>query len=282
MQYEIYTNTSSAAYRSQLNQLLEETFSLSFEPWFSTWGWPADYTCFSALDHEHVQANVSVYRMDLLFDGVEHEWLQLGAVATREERRGEGLSRRLMEMVYSTFPEANFFLCANASVLDFYPRFGFRHITSWQPVLHSVLVPTKRSGMRKLHLNDPQVRQYLDGARCYSQVLDCTNAAPVNWFHLLMAYTDCLYEIPRLQTMLAARQEGSQLELAGVWASRPVTFADLAPELDFPGVSEIRFGFQPDWLEVEVQMVERKDDPLFVRGSWPVTRPAILPDLIRT
>jgi GNAT superfamily N-acetyltransferase len=286
MQISINDSTCGQAYSALLNDLLEETFGLSLAPWFTTWGWPADYTCFSVLENAQVIANASVYRMELLVNGGVQEWLQLGAVATRKDRRGEGLSRRLLESIFSRFPKANFFLCANESVVDFYPRFGFQRIPSWQPVLDiadHVYEPAQNiAALRKIQLNDPRVRQYLTGPRHRSQILDCNNAAPLHWFHLLMTYSDCIYEIPHLHTLLVARQEGSILELAGVWTCQPLTFMDLAPALAFPGVKTIRFGFQPDWLDVDYQMVERMDDPLFIRGSWPNEQRAILSDLIRT
>jgi GNAT superfamily N-acetyltransferase len=286
MQIRVHQSNSAEEYRALLNNLLQESFGLSLESWFSTWGWPDDYTCFSLLENGRMLANASVYRMDLLIQDVEQEWLQLGGVATRKDRQGEGLSRQLLQFIFDQYPEKSFFLCANERVLDFYPRFGFQRIPSWQPILETRRIPVRlgrsHGSMRQLQLNDPQVKDYLTGRRCFSRLFDCTNAAPIDWFHLLLEYATNIYEIPALQTMLVAHQTGSILNLAGVWARQPISFSELAPALDFPGISAIHFGFQPDWLQVDYQMVERADDPLFVRGRWDVNQKIILPELIRT
>ncbi|MBE0695584.1 MAG: GNAT family N-acetyltransferase [Anaerolineaceae bacterium] len=286
MQITINQFNSSSEYRAQLNDLLNEAFNLSLERWFSSWGWPVDYTCFSLIEDDHILANASVYRMDLLINGAEQEWLQLGGVATRKERRGEGLSRKLLEAVLAHYLEKPFFLCANEHVLDFYPRFGFQRIPSWQPVLETRRLPVRlgqmHGEMRQMQLSNPRVKEYLTGRRCFSGFFDCTNAVPINWFYLLEEYAGCIYEIPAMQTLLVAKQKGSTLNLLGVWPRQPLTFRELAPVLGFSGVNAIHFGFQPDWLEVDYQMVEREDDPLFVRGKWPAGQKIILPDLIRT
>jgi hypothetical protein len=217
---------------------------------------------------------------------VEQEWFQVGGVATCKERRGEGLSRMLLEAVFAHYPEKPFFLCANERVLDFYPRFGFQRIPSWQPVLETRRLAVRlghvQGEMQRLELNAHRVKQYLTGQKCFSSLIDCSNAAPINWFYLLQEGAGCLYEIPAMQTMLLAKQENSILNLLGVWTRQPLTFYELTPLLDFPGVNVIHFGFQPDWLRVDYQMVEREGDPIFVRGKWPVEQKVILPDLIRT
>jgi predicted N-acetyltransferase YhbS len=286
MNLSINSSTSSPLYRCQLNDLLQEIFDFSLELWFSSWGWPDDYISYSLVEDGKMLANVSIYRMDLLLNGVHAEWFQVGAVATRVNRRGEGLSRRLLEKVLADYPDKNFVLCANASVLEFYPRFGFRRIPSWLPNLEvsqlSARLGSQPEKAVKISLEEPRVKAYLNQRSCVSSLVDCINAAPIHWFHLLMEYADCIYEIPQFSTLLAARQEGSILDLAGVWARQPVSFLDLAPALAFPGVNTIRFGFQSDWLQMEYTLEERDNDGLFVRGDWPAGRQLTLPELLRT
>jgi hypothetical protein len=58
---------------------------------------------------------------------------QFGAVATRKRERGKGLSRLLMDHILSLYPDIPAFLYANPSVINYYPRFGFRQAPMFRP-----------------------------------------------------------------------------------------------------------------------------------------------------
>ncbi len=299
------THDSPAEIHARLDDLLLEAFDLSLAGWRARGHWTADYTCHALVEDGEVLASAGVYRMEMLVRGEKQVWLQLGAVATRKARRGEGLSRRVLDDIFDHYsrrcPGAPFFLFANDSVLDFYPRFGFRRLRDQQPWLHDQqpwlpdfqprlarrLDGPPPGAMRRLAVDDPAVGRYLQGRACFSALLDCANAAPLNWFHLLAEYADCIYEIPRLRTMLVARQRGDTLSLKDVVSLRPLTFAELAPCLGFRGVRAVRFGFNPDWLGVDYEMAATEEEdatPIFARGdlSLPDSVGWMLPLMIRT
>ena len=75
-----------------------------------------------------VAANVSVNRTDFVLDGEKKRFIQLGTVMTDERYRGRGMIRRLMaEVERDCAGKADgVYLFANGTVLDFYPKFGFR------------------------------------------------------------------------------------------------------------------------------------------------------------
>jgi predicted GNAT family N-acyltransferase len=55
---------------------------------------------------------------------------QIGTVMTDPEYRGKGLAAELMNRVIGQYENESeaFYLFANDTVLDFYPRFGFRRM----------------------------------------------------------------------------------------------------------------------------------------------------------
>jgi GNAT superfamily N-acetyltransferase len=276
------TQDSPAVEKAKLDDLLQRTFGITFRQWWEAGHWPHSYTCYTLMDDGQAQANISIYAMDLLIGGQVQRCLQVGAVATRPERRGQGLSRLLMDYVLALTPDVPFFLCANDSVLDFYPRFGFEKIPIWQPTLPWQLDGNSKP-LRKMTLSDPAVDAYLNERACFSQVLDCLNAAPLHWFHLIYNYAENLYEIPELGLLVAAEQKGTELTILELWTTRPLLIDTLAPYLAFPGVRTIRFGFNPDWLGV-TPIWEEFDhaSPVFLRGDWGVQAPYILPLLLQT
>jgi len=81
-------------------------------------------------DDGNIVSTIGRTRLHMVVDGKDRVGYQLGAVATLESYRRQGLARRLMEWMIDELdkPDQPIILFANNSVLDFYPRFGFRRI----------------------------------------------------------------------------------------------------------------------------------------------------------
>ena len=117
----------SAGLRHSFNQLAGAVFDLDFEPWYQNGFWGDAYDPYSVVLEGRVVSNVSVNRMDCLLAGERRRYVQLGTVMTEEDCRGRGFARRAMEAALAGCgPCDGIFLYANDSVLDFYPKFGFR------------------------------------------------------------------------------------------------------------------------------------------------------------
>jgi GNAT superfamily N-acetyltransferase len=277
------TQHSPQTQMAKLNELMLRTFDFSFEPWYSRGGWTDDYVCYTLFEGGRAAANVGVYAMDLLVRGAPKRSFQIGAVATHPDCRGRGLSRQVMQHVLGEYAELPAFLNADETVLDFYPRFGFRRADDRQPFIN-LLIDQPKTGLRPLSIDDPKVRQYLDRRASYSNLLDCTNAAPLNWFHLIQEDAHHIYEIPALNAMLVAEQEGPVLTLVDVISpGGAVAWDALVPQLGFTGVRTICFGFNPDWLGVHPQTrAYGPDSYFFVRGDLELPQGAIWPFLMRT
>lgn len=282
MKVEINHANSSGEYKHQLNALMLAIFGFSFEAWHKHGLWNEDYTCYSIVEDGVMLANASVYKMKMLVMGREKEVFQLGAVATRKEFRGRGLSQKILDFIFKQYPEKPFLLFANQEVKDFYPKFGFRRVFDLQPNME-ICLDNPSAEMKKLAGNDPQVKDYLERRTCFSKILDCTNAAPINWFNLQMGYSDCIYKIPDLHALIVARQEGSTLTLFDVFASSAFTFEDLTRRLNFSGIRIILFAFNPDWLKLKYSLMEyNNNSPIFVRGSFDLPDGCSFPFLLRT
>lgn len=303
-------------YQTQLNALMQAAFGFTFSEWLRRGHWPADYTCYSIVQGGALLANAGVYRLDLLVGGRPLECYQIGAVATHPQHRGRGLSRQVLECILSQRPNAAFFLFPNETVLDFYPRFGFTLHHDRQPYLPMRLEPAQEpilepastsasagasmvirraaadpSPVRRLTVDDPALGPYLTHragrSAGLSARLDCANAAPINWFHLIHTYSGCIYEIPALRALVIAEQQGPILHLVDVIALEPLTFAALRPYLawlcaEHPRVEAIHFGFNPDWLGLTCPTTDYPDSAYFARGPFAIPENAIIPLMIRT
>jgi len=259
-------NHNDPAYERLLNDLIREVFGFSFAPWHALGLWDARYESYAVIEKEKMLANVCVFHTDLQLAGQPVRALQFGAVATRKKHRGQGLSRMLMEHITTRYPQTPAFLFANESVTDFYPRFGFRRVPVFRPVLRQALHNPSKAPI-KLQNDSPALPDALARRGQFSQVLDCSNTDSIRRFHLLMDYADSIYLLPECGAAAVAEQAGETLFLADVIAETPVTFAQLAKELPFCNVSRIEFGFTPDFLSVEPAW-EPGDEILFLRGDW--------------
>ena len=127
--YEMIKNyKDNESLRLSFNELAGKTFGQDFEDWYQNGFWRENYVPYSIVENGKVIANVSVNITDILWDGELKKFIQLGTVMTEENHRNKGLIRQLMEEVekdYGTKVDG-MYLFANDSVVEFYPKFGFK------------------------------------------------------------------------------------------------------------------------------------------------------------
>lgn len=115
------------ALRGSFNALTREVFGFDFEDWYRSGGWGDMYIPHAVVDNGEVVANVSVNIIPINAGGAVKNYVQLGTVMTRPDRRGEGLGRYALEYVLGKYKGCDgIYLFANDTVLSYYPKFGFR------------------------------------------------------------------------------------------------------------------------------------------------------------
>jgi len=274
---------NNPVYEVMFDGLINEVFGFSFDTWLERKLWDERYVSYSIIDDGKMLANLCVFDNDMIVSGEKFRAIQLGAVCTSESARGKGLSRQLMERVLSDYSDVPAFLFANESVLDFYPRFGFRQVQVCRPILKAAvnnrdaLSESELKKVVKLGVDRPIVKNAVQNRYGYSKILDCLNTKSIQMFHLLKDYPEDIYHLPELDVIIVAYQEENRLFIADVIAGKPVTFESIISELPFKNVETIEFGFCPDWLEVTPiwEPVPLSDVMFFIKGEWN------LPDVFR-
>jgi predicted acetyltransferase len=129
--------------------------SADFREWYNKGFWADEFIPFSLLENGKIISNVCISKMKLLIEGKETNGIQIGAVGTIPEYRNKGLSRYLMDLIldkYENFADL-FFLFANETVTDFYPKFGFKQYN--EVVYRSESdIPVSNYSARKLNISD--------------------------------------------------------------------------------------------------------------------------------
>lgn len=113
--------------RQSFSALSKATFGLDFEPWYLNGYWSDHYVPYAMVIEGKVVSNVSANIMTFDMDGVSKTFIQIGTVMTDEAHRGRGFSKLLMQEVEKDYKDIadGFYLFANDSVVDFYPKFGY-------------------------------------------------------------------------------------------------------------------------------------------------------------
>ena len=257
------------ALRRSFDALAQRTFGLTFEDWYQNGFWGDDYVPYSVVVDGEVAANVSVNRTDFVLDGEKKRFIQLGTVMTDEQCRGRGMIRRLMaEVERDCAGKADgVYLFANDTVLDFYPKFGFRRAAEIRYA--RALEPCGAASAVRVPMRDRDSWDRLtavirSSAPCGRFSLCGNTGLPL--FYVSKFMQDCVYRVAP-ETYAVAELEDGVLRLYAVYAEKQP--APEAVARAFGGaVRRVQLGFTPlDTTGWEAETVREDDTTLFVRGA---------------
>lgn len=256
------------ALRRSFNDLAGKTFGLDFENWYQNGFWGDAYDPYSVVVDGQVVANVSVNRTDLMVDGCRLRLLQLGTVMTAEEYRRRGMIRAILAQIEADFPEVDgIYLFANDSVLDFYPRFGFRRAAEYQ-----YSRPVSNAGdsiMVRIPMETPADWQALGKAMAASRFREgcqMVDNPGLIFFYVSQFMRDCVYCCRALDAWAIAAREGDSLLLHNVFAGENVTLEAVIGAFGRE-VGQVKLGFAPTCREgFSRSEIREEDTTFFVKG----------------
>lgn len=227
--------------------------------------------------------------MRLVIDGTDRVGYQLGAVATWEPYRGRGLARQLMEQVINDLDEVDqpIILFANNSVLDFYPRFGFRRIPQRRSLAKVALQPVGVQAPRC------DLSNASDQARLAAL---CAKARPIggrltarDYYWLALWNLSCgpaaVSWVPEFEAAVASSFENGKLVIHDVLAPQPFDLSLVVPTLTTQPVTEVEFLVDPEdfWPTTNHRVFDDSESALFARGAAkPINGPVQFPALAQT
>jgi predicted N-acetyltransferase YhbS len=261
----------------------------TFFDWGERRGWAAGYEVFAIVVDDRIVSTVGRQAMRYVINGQARNGYQIGAVATHREHRNRGLARRLMERVLVELdaPDQPVILFANPSVLEFYPRFGFRRLAQTRFVAH---VDVRPAGT---------LAPSLDLARATDRVWlanHCARAHPIGGGFTARDYCATLlfhltreprraFRLDSFGVVVVTQQDGDRLLIQDLLATRPFSLTDALPRLCAAPARMIEFGFHPElwWPNTKTLALDDGESPLFVRGAATgVAEPVRFPELAHT
>ena len=265
----IHGYRSDKALRDSFNRLAEETFGLNFEGWYQNGFWQDNYDPHSVVIDGEVVSNVSVNRTDLLIGGKKYQILQLGTVMTAEAHRGKGYGRAIMEYIEKEYADADgIYLFANDTVVDYYPRFGFRPAAEY--AYRKAVSQSGACVAEQVIMDNADTWAKLAAAMERSEFREgcpMVGNPGLIFFYVSQFVQEAVYYIPHLDAWVIAEPEEGCLTIHNIFGGGDVTIEAVAAAFG-GGVKEIALGFAPacavGW---EVSEIHEEDTHFFVKGA---------------
>lgn len=252
--------------RKSFCRLAMETFGLDFEPWYRRGAFHGMYHPFSIEENGEILSNVSANEFYFCIEGTIKKAVQLGTVMTCREHRGRGLARRLMEYILPLLSrQAEFiFLFANDTVLEFYPKFGFRRIPEVRYISPVPTTGAQRAGAVTAiwEQEKPEILSAVEhrvpASRVFSPVKDL-------WPMDASLPGSNILRLPD-KSFVLWEKKAQTFMIQDIISARPFSVSDVLPYLDFTGCNAIQFHFFPEGISCQRQEIWDDDDALFVLG----------------
>lgn len=269
-QYKIIKNyRDNEQLRNRFNKLAEETFGLNFEDWYQNKYWGDNYNPYSIVHNGEIIANVSVNKTNFLWNGKEVHFIQLGTVMTKEGYRNQGFIRMIMQEIEKDCKDSDaMYLFANDSVLQFYPKFGFRPAKEYQYAKQ--ISTTKQGTMVQVPMCGKKQWEMLKLAmeeNTFFQSFDMIDNPELFLFYVTKFMQENVYYHEETNTYVIAEVEGEELFIHAVFSHAEITLNQVIESFG-SDIKKVALGFAPKDKE-EYVMEERKEEDctFFVKGE---------------
>ncbi|EAC8105286.1 GNAT family N-acetyltransferase [Listeria monocytogenes] len=275
MNYEMISDyKDNKMYRDSFNRLAESTFDINFEEWYSDGFWNDKYVCYSYIDDNKVIANVSINKMNLIYQGEDYRALQIGTVMTHPDYRGKGLAKKLLEHVIAKYEDQYDFLYlfANDTVLDFYPKFGFERVEESSFTVDACGLKRESSNLKKLNPDNKTdfqlIRRIVSEKTPLSNILDVRESEDLLMFYVLIALKNELYYIEELDVIVLMEQEDADLYVLDILSTKKLDVVEVLRYLPIKKIETIHLLFTPEKSKyIDAAHIIETEDMLFVRPN---------------
>ena len=224
---------------------------MDFSTWKNAGCYDGSYIPHSFVHEGRIIANVSVTKTEMMIKGEEVKGIQIGTVMTDPLFRGQGLSRKLIEYVLEEYSYAEmFYLFANDSVLDFYPKFGFISSDEFLYSNESFVQTEIRNGKRRLTGKNTEdiylLKNLLSKRNFQSKCFGVKGSVSIPLWHFLNTYTDAFHYIAPLECVAVYSILNDELQLYDVISESSLKAVDVIPYIIEGGIKKIIYNFMPD------------------------------------
>ena len=248
--------------------------SISFREWYSKGFWPENFIPFSILESDKIVSNVSATLMTTILNGKKCQSVQIGAVGTLPEYCNQGLSRELMNYVVNEYKDDIdfFFLHANETVLQFYPKFGFRSIDE-NLFIAEASIPKANYSARKLNIEVERdyllLQDFIKNRHILTNIFGAVDYDSITMWHVLNLYQENLYYLENENVIIIKEEKDNALHIIDVLFTKPFDFQLVLPKIiESDSSSLIKYYFPPDHVYFNYDKTLKDKTGLFVLGKF--------------
>lgn len=259
-------------YRKELNRLTQLVFEYDFENFYQSGYWDETCVMYSIFDQDKLVSNLNVILFRVTIAAEQKTMIHLDTVMTDESHQGKGLSRFLMERVLADYGDKvdGFFLFANDSVLDFYPKFGFSAVTEYQASGEFKILKNNGITKRKLDLDLQEDRQLMEGI--LRNTVPCSTLQMDNFgftfFYCLaipdFGWKDAIYYLDGLEALVIAELEDQVLYIFKIFSKKELALEEVLKAFSDQDVRSFKLGFSPKGTDFHFEAYRDQELTLFV------------------
>lgn len=261
-------------YRKSFNELAIKTFNIDFDEWFKEGFLDENYINYSFLSREKVVANVSVNKFFIMYNGKLNRAIQLGTVMTDEEYRNKGLIRKLMDKILKEYEDYDLiYLFANKSVLDFYPKFGFKRVIEGKYEIDTNQIEDiqlNNDNIMKLDLENDEhkgiVKKIAQERVPISQKLCAIKDMWPLYLYCNYEFRDELYYLKQEKIIAILKRENDVVELYDILSENHFDLDSIISQIIKKEDKRLKLKFVPDSTKytVDFELGDKTEDYLFV------------------
>lgn len=271
MQSLTFSNTvrQNDTLRAAFNDLTRATFGFDFSDWYSAGHWGELYIPHVLTDGKKVVSNISVNLMRFRIDDVDKNYIQLGTVMTDQAYRNQGLNRSIMERILAEYRDQvdGIYLFANDSVLNYYPKYGFRPVTETEYFLTRGAFSAAQPYTLLPVAAEALYEAVSAGTPNPNDGMYMSENLGLYQFWCTMEFSESIYRIPELDALVVADAEDGLLRIHQVIGSQSVDLFRLAASFG-TAIQEVVFGFTPgDRAGLSSRPHKEEDTTLFILGD---------------
>ena len=271
----IYDYKDNDDLRESFNELSKEVFGLDFELFYKSGAWNDRYICYSFVFKGKVIANVSINKLNMIINNEKVKALQISTVMTHPDFRGNGLAGKLMTYVLNKY-EGQYqiiYLFANKSVLDFYPKYGFKSVKQSQFTWDIDMEASTKDNIKKLDVKNGQdlklIKRLAINRKTFTNILSVENAQHLLLFYCLYVFSESIYYIEDLDTIVIYEKNSGFIDIYDIVSPKAVDFKRVVSTIATKNENKVIFHFTAAFKEIESENIpyDDSDDMLFVKSE---------------
>lgn len=273
-------------YRKSFSELAISTFGINFDEWYKEGYLGENYINYSYLYEEKVVANISVNKFNIIYNGKVKNAIQLGTVMTHKNYRNKRLIKKLMNIVLKEYEECDLiYLFANDTVLDFYPKFGFKRVIEGKYEMDPEQISQAQlnnDAIIKLDLNKEEhiqiVKRLQEDRFPVSQKLGIINDKCLLDLYCNCEYIEDLYYITEDDVIVIFRREDDIVKIYDILSKGKFNLDKIISKVIRKNDKKIQFGFIPESsnYKIEFELEDKSDCALFVKEGKEKLKDGIL------